>query len=367
MPTDWLLVIARAKYLIWLSVASALSSCGLVGVHSCHEPGGRVLGEDVPRIRSHDIRMKLANPGAAAERFVPYALMSTLAYGHDEDAHCRDAGMSDREAAGFEALLAESSTPQGAWQRVPEVEPESHCEDELGFYYRVWKRMTETGLDVVVAFRGTSNSSDWLYGNLHWITRWLAIRDQYTEAYERAHVIVRYFNDGVGRPPAGGKVRFFATGHSLGGGLAQGIHYALPDQFRQVFAFDPSSVTGFSDQPNEARIADCACDASLNDEVSIYRIYESSEILAFLRTPHKLFLGPPNYVQEVRFGFDHDWSPVRKHSMSLFAKHLLDKSHENRVFDAGPWYAGVGDGCTQKFITKQVATCPLPQSKLTCP
>jgi hypothetical protein len=73
------------RVLAWIVMGMSLVSCTHFAVDDCNEPGGSVLGEDVPRIRSAGVRMKLADSALAARRFLPYAAMSALAYAEDVD------------------------------------------------------------------------------------------------------------------------------------------------------------------------------------------------------------------------------------------------------------------------------------------
>lgn len=107
-----------------------------------------------------------------------------------------------------------------------------------------------------------------------------------------------------------------ATGHSLGGGLAQEFAYG---QYRQrdvpavtkVYAFDASPVTGFF-----------SVDKKIRDEnrkgLYIDRIYERHEILAILRSFVNLVHRPSAHdpqVREIRFNFSSNISPVYRHSI----------------------------------------------------
>jgi pimeloyl-ACP methyl ester carboxylesterase len=115
----------------------------------------------------------------------------------------------------------------------------------------------------------------------------------------------------------------YSTGHSLGGGLAQQFAYSLPRNSRQrrvaqVYAFDPSPVTGFY-----------SVDAALRDmnkaELCIDRIYERGEVLAILRSLTSLFIKPsassPS-IRGVRYSLFVSVDPIRSHSILELASKI---------------------------------------------
>ena len=148
----------------------------------------------------------------------------------------------------------------------------------------VWSN--EQTREVVVAFGGTAALSmdDW-EANLRWIWRLVGLRpiDEYTvltndfvpafvAAYKK-----RRDDDGWTWL---NEARVISTGHSLGGGLAQRFAYSLQASsgvppVREVYAFDPSPVSGKRDSPNFPAQA---------DGLTVYRIYNRGEVLASLRS-----------------------------------------------------------------------------------
>ena len=163
--------------------------------------------------------------------------------------------------------------------------------------------------------------------------------------------------------------RYYTTGHSLGGGLAQHVLYSNPDTVNQAFAFDPSSVTGYADQSPATQVSACQCRQDSPDgEARIYRAYDSYEILASLRIVHKTFLPPERHIQEVRFPNSHS------HSMKGLAFYLLDNSRTVSPH-SDPWFAGKGDHtsnetCTAAFIRQQRNSCNIvvwPEQWNKCP
>lgn len=333
-----------------------LAGCAHLALEDC---GGKVIGEDQPRIRSSHLRMLLADPAAASRRLAPYALMSALAYAEDAKCGSGDPKLGDDERKDFESEL----TAQG-WTEVrdePWLPPA--CEDEVGLFFRVWTSGAGDPDRVVVAFRGTWGLRDWIYGNLHWLTRFLPMDDQYSNARRAMEQIVKRFS----APASDSHVQFYTTGHSLGGGLAQHALYSYPRSVRQAFAFDPSSVTGFADQAPEDQVAACACKENLPaGETRIYRVYTSYEILSMQRIFHKLLFPPERHIQELRFpNVDERWM-IGKHSINLLAHYLFDHARGAPApSEQVPWFAGQGqyteeESCTQAFIRRQKESCDPP-------
>ncbi|WP_321791778.1 hypothetical protein [Caballeronia sp. J97] len=354
-----------------LIILSLLCSCTNFAVTDCTEDGESVLGKDVGRIRSSRVRMIFEDSHAAAARFVPYAAMSALAY---EESHtCPGAeplkpvdGASTKELDALKSLHAvlEGTSFGGPWTPAAEIAVPGYCQDDIGFSYHVWKRQGLGTLDVVMVFRGTDNNNtkDWVYGNLYWFTHWFTDRNQYEEAVQQTKRVIAYFRTGKGQPAGGIKVRFFTAGHSLGGGLAQHVLYALPDDIIQAYAFDPSPVTAHADTPSKDTYAKaCSCVAVM-PEARIYRFYESHEILTHLRFIHKLFFAPDRHIQEVRFGYPESRNAVKRHSMPALAVNMVNDAQANpgQPYTV-PWYASRGsrDGksCTAFFEEEQEASC----------
>jgi hypothetical protein len=292
-----------------------LQGCTHLAIEDC---GAEVLGKNEPRIRSSHFRMFLADLPAASNRFAPYAVMSAL------------------------------STI--GWQEVREVAWVPPCEDDVGLFFRVWK-LEAAPRQVVIAFRGTWGFKDWLYGNLHWLTRFLPREDQYARARMATQRVFGHFSETPQKP-----TQFYATGQSLGGGLAQHVLYSFPNPIDQALAFDPSFVTGFADQPPSNQVAACACKSdTLNGEPRIFRVYDAYEILANLRIFHKTFLPPERHIQEVRF------PNAASHSMKGLAFYLLKNATSGTPYSV-PWYSGKGnytdtESCTTAFSRGQQTSC----------
>jgi len=342
----------RRRWIITILVTAAVSGCTSITIDDC---GGAIERPGSARIRSSDVRMQLANPGAAADRFYLYAAMSALAY--EGSGKCID----EKSKEDYSALRAALPTE---WHRVNAVELADPCGDDRGLAYQVWERHGQNTHDVVIAFRGTvSGLRSWIYGNLWGITHLFNSDTQYSRARTYSHRVIEYFRT---RADDGVTLRFYSTGHSLGGGLAQDVFYDRPKDFVQAFAFAPSSVTSFTELPKASHLDVCDCETeTLDHEARIYRIYEAYEILGNLRFPHKLFFYPQRYIQEVRFSFPSSWNEVSRHSMKTLAFEMINLAKTAPSANGGPWFAGLGDSknhmsCTELFVQKQSGSCALP-------
>jgi pimeloyl-ACP methyl ester carboxylesterase len=148
-------------------------------------------------------------------------------------------------------------------------------------------------------------------------------KDEYTE-------IVKVFGPAFvtefsrrAKEPGGSYLRdatIYSTGHSLGGGLAQQFAYSLPtgpgmQRVAQVYAFDPSPVTGFYSVDSRTR------DINKNG-LLIDRIYERGEILAIARSLTSSIYPPsaknPS-VRAVRYSLFYPANPISGHSMAELA------------------------------------------------
>lgn len=354
-----------------LFFAFVLLGCTHLAVEDCPEHG--VLGNNNPgsaRLRTSHYRVMLADPAAAAARFLPYAIMSDYAYRIGDG--CDDKGNKVRIPPERDVELMnwlKSGTDNfNTWRMEEKVGMhEVHrparvgCEDNQGLMFHVWHRKVDNQRHVVIAFRGTSGSGDWIYGNLWWLTRGVLSDTQLSRSRAYAADVIRYFDQKAtaegAKPP-----RYVTTGHSLGGSLAQHVLYAFPDRVEQAIVFDSSSVTGFVDPSisRANRVDACSCRSELGPEARIIRVYQTYEILTNLRIFHKLILPPERHVQEVRFPFKSSWNPVARHSMYDFTRNLRESSGTRKPDEVGhSWYASKDSVCTAPLIHQQQASCSI--------
>lgn len=337
------------KVFVLITVSIFLPSCTHFAIEDCvgKLPEDKVLGVNKVRIKSSHFRMFLEDEPAVANRFLHFASMSSLTY--EENMHCEKKtdhiNPDDRET--FENILSNRE-----WKEVTDIEGLSACEDDIGLFYRVWKKESDEKNQVVISFRGTDGIKDWFYGNLHWITQFLPIEDQYSAARKIMQKVFAHFGESD-KP-----IQFFTTGHSLGGGLAQHILYSYPTKITQAIAFDPSAATGYVKQSLENQLASCECDSSdLNGEARIYRIYDAYEILANIRIFHKIFFNPERHIQEIRF------PNQASHSMSGLTTYMLNQTElKDPSAYTHPWYSGRGyfndsKKCTVAFEEAHKNSC----------
>ena len=191
----------------------------------------------------------------------------------------------------------------------------------------VWVNPTSSA--VAVAFGGTvfDSGKDWK-SNLRWFIP--HHDDEYTEIVKAfGPAFVKEF---VARKDQAGweflqHATIFATGHSLGGGLAQQFAYSLPidsrvPRVKKVFAFDPSPVTGFYS-------LDVTTRDNNSQGLAIDRIYERGEILALLRSLEN-FIYPPSAkaptIRQIRYNLFYSHNPIAGHSIAELACKLYDAS-----------------------------------------
>ncbi len=182
-----------------------------------------------------------------------------------------------------------------------------------------------------IVFRGTVGGWSSWRANLHWIYKWLPIRDHYDHVKELVPQII----DALRRqyPHTFDEYEVIATGHSLGGGLAQHACY-VQEEVKMAYVFNSSPVTGYTDfkQPKD-------------EGVKIYRLYEKGEVLQYLRFFMKivyLFDPRPNrdpYIKEHRLNFNYkDAAIISEHGITSLAcglKWLGDPLNKDKM----PGYA----------------------------
>jgi hypothetical protein len=299
----WILVfVCGISLLTFLFVHSR--SAYRQGLHEVvlREPGQRLLGP--PKSDSEEAKKDLV-----------FAWMSQAVYGKGEGRKnhqiptCQDA----ETALG---TLDWIQWPQFYEGQIPNI-------DKSHLRVQIWYR--KASAQVVVAFGGTDphSAKDW-ESNFRWFIPFR--NDEYTKIVGDFGPA---FRDEFLKRKKQKEFAFldhatlYATGHSLGAGLAQQFAYALPvdsgvPRVTQVFAFDPTPVTGFSSVDKMTR--------ELNEKsLSIDRIYERREILANLRAITNFFHKPSAYqptIRQVRYNLFPTINIVSGHSMPELACQL---------------------------------------------
>jgi hypothetical protein len=347
--------VGKSNRLALIATALFLSSC--VTLEEC----GNVLGNKAdPRIRSSSMRMLLDDPAAASARFAPYAAMAALVY--EEDPRCKN----QLEPIQFKEELLRL-LERNSWTQYTDVPSMPPCDDDIGTFFRIWSKTGTDHTEMVLVFRGTKGGvQDWVTGNLRWITRFLPGEDQYDRSRKLADEAIKHIQKTIASSANAKPVHFYTAGHSLGGGLAQNVYYSLPETVRQVYAFDPSPVTGYKDNSDEKRREACNCDKkNLGFESKIYRIYETDEILSWLRFPLKLVVPIHRHIQEVRLNFG------AGHSMSGLAKGMADAAEGREVSLRGDWWNGRptsdGKSCTNAYRESLEKSCSKASDNQVCP
>jgi len=287
-------------------------------------PGDRFLSAPLPVAPS-------------AERHWEFAWMSLAAYAgtpaglkrRQQDA-LLDAKHPARTAPDGTPLSYRDPVPvlaQAGWSRWPQFEPLSMWQQIENAHLRVevWENHTRGAL--AVAFGGTvfDDWKDWL-SNLRWFIPWHD--DEYTQVVRTfGPAFVGEYKRRFAHLPG---PKLFSTGHSLGGGLAQQFAYALPPdpagivpRVSEVYAFDPSPVTGYFSVAPELR-------DSNKRELSIGRIYERGEILALARSLMNLVEKPTAQAPAIggtRYSLFYGWNPIADHSIVQLAYKIDRAAH----------------------------------------
>ena len=214
------------------------------------------------------------------------------------------------------------------WSDFPDPKLE-HEMEESHLRAEVWENAEKSA--IAVAFGGTvfTSGKDWT-SNFRWFIPWH--KDEYTE------IVARFGPDFVttlanrAATPAMAylsRMTIYSTGHSLGGGLAQQFAYAIPmtplvQRVSQVYAFDPSPVTGYFS-------VDRATRESNRIGLGIGRIYERGEILATLRSFTSLIFKPSSInpaISGARFSLFYSIDPIAGHSMDELASKMRGRGPE---------------------------------------
>lgn len=261
----------------------------------------------------------------AAWRFATMALLSHAAYRTDLAPDQRW-GSACRYLEPGDAVPTAGMpvSEEGGWRRWA-GSPRA-CMDEHGLAYETYIYERKAGASVmaetaVIAFRGTENEGGQLLRD--WGSNFAAAVGTEPPEYRRAQEAVKPLVAEITAAFPG--IRIHATGHSLGGGLAQQAGY-LSRRIEAVYAFNTSPVTNWSHMTIKDRFARQEGAGLLIEQQNptVFRIFHSREGLSYVRQAAARFQGTEMNRKDYEFFFQ-DGTAVQSHSMALLACYLMHR------------------------------------------
>jgi len=230
----------------------------------------------------------------ASTQHWPYAWASMAAYQYEKE--LKLVGNTTKKEKVYGDGCTESPTEflgNHGWTAWPEI-PALGDQSALGklmtkahLRAQVWENPSRK--QIIVAFGGTNGIVD-LEADMRWVEMPFGIpQDQYTVLFEEFVPAFRQIFEAKKQAQDGAwmsSASIVATGHSLGGGLAQGFAYAISYagvKVTDVVTFDPSPVSGKRQVSNWQDVA---------PGIKIQRIYHRGELLAILRAGFNSVLPP---------------------------------------------------------------------------
>lgn len=279
-----------------------------------------------------------------AQRYGLMALLSEAVYRRDLRRDVRNAGCTYQDP-GADAPVPEYGMPvthDGKWKRwVPKqhtnvstsnnstAQVEACLNDSSGLYYETYV-LERNGkpVEAVIAFRGTENHSGQTF--IDWESNAAAFfgfePKQFAVARQHLPELIKALNGYFAEYHV--KPKIYATGHSLGGGLAQQAGYMSRD-ILEVFTFNTSPVTNWTQLAWDGDVR--------NAYPIIHRIYHGGEFLENVR-----FVS--SSATKARFG-RHDVGVqlderklVSGHSIQLMACEFARSIWESRIAEAPHGY-----------------------------
>lgn len=319
MPTIRQPVRPRSAFAAFVALTFSLSGCGLLVTSKA----ALEKGAPKPRNAQHVIVSKVEEKPAEVytNKFALMALFAKTVYR-------KDLSEKDRKTRSCEHLNPgtapdETGMPfaegQGRWSRWAGTPDIRACFNATGLAYETYIHTQEDGKTVdeaVISFRGTENY-DFEEVWHDWGTNFSALfgfePPQYVIAQQHVPAVIAKLQ--VLHPD----IKVYATGHSLGGGLAQQTAYMSDENGHKVeaaFAFDPSPVTNWSQlEINKA--------VKTPDPV-IYRVYHAKEGLSYVRNVTSRFNSRRLNRSDYDFHFQ-KLKPMAAHEMGVIACHLAQR------------------------------------------
>jgi hypothetical protein len=297
------------KYVIWVAVAAVVVPLFFLLVN------GKVFlqAHNTVAIREKgNLRLSPPRPnGHEANDDLPFAQLSAAAY--EALLKAKDDGTDPPRSNADIGLINEG---WNRWKNFP-LPADQDKFRKYNLRVEVWDNRSLN--EVVVTFGGTDPTklADW-FANFRWFIPHHP--DEYTQVVTGFQpLFAKEYQRLLTNPDHAflANAKLCATGHSLGGGLAQEFAYSIPKvagvpRVTKVYAFDPSPVTGYYSVESDLR-------DSNKQSLAIDRIYQRREILAILRSFVNLIHRPSAeapVVREVRYALFTGWNPVHRHSIS---------------------------------------------------
>ncbi|MBI5590763.1 MAG: hypothetical protein HY881_09795 [Deltaproteobacteria bacterium] len=316
--------------------------------------GIRLPGEPHLRVANRSVDITEGTIQNTVRKIRVYALMSELAYrkydkGDRPPQNSTDEAPQKTDEKSEKESRADKERAQGwlvldNWLKERKWEFQKHFKLPCGnnsenLEFDIWINKSSQPPEVVVAFRGTDDFSDWP-SNLRGLLLYHRGHDQYARLQNTGDVMKAVADACLKAGPA---AEVTSTGHSLGGGLAQNLFYTSQlwpsNRITRITVFNSSPMTGwyqFGDKERRKQ-AMTNFDKTMEEMTKGWqypeimsqkygfgtmRVNERGEILAYFRYIFRVFCPEDPFISVLNFNFTQG-ETVKQHSMANFAFHLL--------------------------------------------